>query len=367
MEIFALKPKLCFGAEPLSALDGLSGKRVMVVTDAFLKKSGLLDRVTAHLGGCTVQVFDRVEPDPSLQLVAQGVKELKEFLPDVVIGFGGGSPMDCAKAMCWFGSPQKGSPSAPSRYAPGPELWCIPTTAGTGSEVTSFAVLTDTEKGVKYPVVDDALLPVAAILDAGFLEGVPPAVTADTGMDVLTHAAEGYVAKNATPFTDALAEKAFSLAYHSLPAAHRGDMGAKADMLYASCLAGIAFNAAGLGVCHSMAHALGGKYHVPHGRLNAMLLPHVVNFNSAEERAAEKYARLAKLCSLAANPRALASALTRLRVSLGMPAAIPVPAKDRKTDQATLSAAALADICLPGNPRVVTARDLENMIKEIAG
>ena len=354
MESFALKPVLCFGGDALSALSELAGKRVLVVTDAFLVRSGLLDRVTAHLPSCTVQVFDRVEPDPSLQLVAQGVKVLNEFRPDAVAAFGGGSPMDCAKAMCWFAQPH-------------PPLWCIPTTAGTGSEVTSFAVLTDTEKGVKYPVVDDALLPVKSILDPGFLDGVPPAVTADTGMDVLTHAAEAAVAAKASPFTDALAEKAFSLAYANLPAAYAGDREAKANMLYASCLAGIAFNAAGLGVCHSMAHSLGGKFHIPHGRLNAMLLPHVIGFNSADPRAAERYGRLAKLCGIASNPRALASALTRLRVSLKMPAALPVPAQEVRAALPELAAAAMRDVCLPGNPRPVTVQDLEGMMRELAG
>lgn len=345
METFALRPALIFGADPLAALAELSGKRVLVVTDAFLARSGLLDRVAARLGGCTLRVFDGVEPDPSLQLVAQGVKILQEFQPDVVVAFGGGSPMDCAKGMCWFAQPH-------------PPLWCIPTTAGTGSEVTAFAVLTDTEKGVKYPVVDQVLLPTQAILDPGFLDGVPPQVTADTGMDVLTHGVEAYAAKGANPFTDALAEKAVALAYAALPGAFRGDKGAKGQMLYASCLAGMAFNAAGLGVCHAMAHSLGGRFHVPHGRLNAMLLPQVVAFNGQDPKTAEKYARLARCCGLAASPRALSAAMVRLRGLLGLPAVLQVPKAALEAALPALSAAALADVCLPGNPRAVTAQDL---------
>lgn len=353
METFWIKPKLYFGPEPMDALDRLAGKRVLIVTDAFLASSGLLDRVKNRLTGA-VEIFDQVEPDPSLRLVAQGVRMLRDFGPDAVVAFGGGSPMDCAKGMCWFSG----------RHPP---LWCIPTTAGTGSEVTSFAVLTDTDQDVKYPLVEEDLLPEAAILDASLLEGVPPHVTADTGMDVLTHAAEAVAAKGASPFSDALAEKAFALAYRRLPEAHAGSREAKQDMLLASCMAGMAFNAAGLGVCHSMAHALGGRFHVPHGRLNALLLPGVIQFNAAEQAAAEKYARLAKLCGLAANPRALSSAVTRLRSGLKIPLKLPVPAQEFRAALPGLTAAALQDVCLPGNPRPVTAGEIEAMLREIGG
>ncbi len=366
MEKFALRPTIYFGENALAALEALAGKRVLVVTDDFLAhKSGLMDRVLAHLPGGTVEQFTQVKPDPSLALVAQGVQVLRAFKPDALVAFGGGSPMDCAKAMRHFGTARDG-PHLP--------LWCVPTTAGTGSEVTSFAVLTDTDKAVKYPMVNDALLPDAAILDASLLAGVPPAVTADTGMDVLTHAAEAYVANKATAFTDAMAERAFAMAYRSLPAAHRGDMEAKKQMILASCLAGIAFNAAGLGINHSLAHTLGGQYHVPHGRLNAILMPAVIRFNASDSQgggavpAAERYGRLAKLCSLPPNARSLASALARLRQSLGMPDKLTACGIERATilaDLAQLAATALADVCTPGNPIPVSAADLSAIIKEV--
>ena len=164
MERFQLKPTIFFGSDALAALEGLAGRRVMVITDSFLAQSGLLERVRARLRDCTVEVFDQVVPDPPLELVAQGARALAEFRPQAVVAFGGGSPMDCAKAMLEFG--KKLGTGADIRFV------AVPTTAGTGSEVTSFAVLTDTDQGVKYPLVEEDLLPEAAILDASLLEGV---------------------------------------------------------------------------------------------------------------------------------------------------------------------------------------------------
>ena len=326
MEQFQLKPTIFFGSDALAALEGLAGRRVMVITDSFLAQSGLLERVRARLRDCTVEVFDQVVPDPPLELVAQGARALAEFRPQAVVAFGGGSPMDCAKAMLEFG--KKLGAGADIRFV------AVPTTAGTGSEVTSFAVLTDRAKGVKYPLVDDALLPDEAILDPSLLAGVPPAVTADTGMDVLTHAAEAYVARGATPYTDALAEKAFTLAWQNLRPAWEtaGESGAKGNMLLASNLAGIAFNA-------------------------------------ADGTAAEKYGRLARLCGLAANPRSLAAGLNRLRAQLKLPerlSACGVEGKELTAALDGLAEAAQADLCAPSNPRPAAAEDLKSLLRELA-
>ena len=357
MERFTVKPVISFGSGALAALEELSGQRILLVTDEFLsRRSGLMDGVKGHLKGCEIRVFDAVKPDPSVDLVARGVRELEEFRPDALVAFGGGSPMDCAKAMRHFSS----VPTLP--------FWCVPTTAGTGSEVTSFAVLTDSAKGVKYPLVDDALLPDRAVLDPALLASVPPAVTADTGMDVLTHAAEAYVAKGATPFTDALAEKAFSTAFRALPAACRGDLAAREEMLLSSCMAGMAFNAAGLGLSHGLAHALGGRFHVSHGRLNAVVLPAVMAFNASSGPTAGKYARLAWLCGLAKSPRALISALHRLRMGLGLPerlTACGVEEGALREGLEEVAAAALSDRCTPSNPRSAGAEELKAMLKEL--
>ncbi len=349
METFTLKPKLYFGPDALGALRELNGRRVLIVTDGFLASSGLLDKIQVHLTGSSVTVFDQVTPDPTAELVAQGVQMLRECQPDVIIAFGGGSPMDCAKAVRWC----SGS---------GAHLWAIPTTAGTGSEMTSFAVITDTEKGVKHPLIDDTLLPEVAILDASLLAGVPASVTADTGMDVISHAAEAYVATKATPFTDALAEKAFVLAYQNLQGAYRaqGASPEKEAMMYASCLAGIAFNAAGLGICHSLAHALGGRIHMPHGRLNALLLPRVISFNAQQSEPARRYANLARLCGLAGSARSLSAALNRMLTTLKMPKTLEVP------DVNAVAQAALNDRCTQTNPRMPSVMELESILRELA-
>ena len=344
MQTFSIKPNLYFGSDALGALRALAGQRVLVVTDSFLASSGLLERVRVHLDGSTVTVFDQVTPDPSVELVARGVQLLREVRPEVLIAFGGGSPMDCAKAIRW----------SAGECIP---LWAIPTTAGTGSEMTAYAVLTDTGKGLKYPLVDESLLPEYAVLDPSLLEGVPPVVTADTGMDVLTHAAEAYVSLQTTPFTDALAEKAFVLAYENLSEAYRGDSERRSAILYASCMAGMAFNSAGLGICHSLAHALGGRLHLPHGRLNAVLLPHVIRFNAAQPEAARRYAKLARLCGLAPSARALAGAVSRMLTVLKMPTTLTMDGP------AEIAAAALADPCTTTNPHAPTQAELEKLLR----
>ena len=363
MERFELKTAVAFGENALAALEALPGQRVMVVTDGFLAGSGLLDKVLARLEGRQVEVFDQVVPDPPLDLVARGARALADFRPEAVVAFGGGSALDCAKAMAQFGR-KLGAPEDLS-------LCAVPTTAGTGSEVTSFAVLTDPARGVKYPLVDDGLLPRLAVLEPAFLEGVPPAVTADTGMDVLAHAAEAYVAKGASPYSDALAEKAFTLAWGSLPAAFaaKGASPAKGDMLLASNLAGLAFNAAGLGLCHGLAHALGGRFHVPHGRLNALLLPAVISFNAADERSGKKYGRLAGLCALTPTARSLSFALERLRGRLEQPRRLSgcgvEPAALRSALDA-VAADALADFCTASNPRPAGPEDVKVLLRGLA-
>ncbi len=347
MEELRLRTRLVWGPDALSVLGELKGLRVLVVADGFLAQNGLLDAVTAALSGAETAVFDGVKGEPTLEMVAQGVTALQTLDAQAVVAFGGGSAMDCAKGLVWYG--EKRIP-----------LWCIPTTAGTGSEVTAFSVLTDAARGLKHPLVDDALVPDVAILDGKFLAGVPQSVTADTGMDVLTHAAEAYVSVKANPFTDALAERAFATAYAKLSAAFAGDMAAKSEMLFASALAGIAFNAAGLGACHALAHSLGAKVHAPHGRVNAILLPWVIEANAQHPPTAKKYAQLAKLCGLSPNYRALSGALRRLGRRLGIPEGLSGP-----VDLGQVAADALRDPCIAVNAKPFTARELETILRGV--
>ena len=355
MERFQIRPEIRFGEGALSALEALAGQRVLVVTDHFLATSGLLERVRAHLTG-EVRVFDQVTPDPALELVAQGVEIFRAFRPEAVVAFGGGSPLDCGKAIVRFACEQ--GEARPPFYA-------IPTTAGTGSEVTSFAVLT--HGGTKIPLVEDSMLPDVAVLDSSFLAGVPAKVTADTGMDVLTHALEAWVAAGANAFTDALAARAFAMAWANLPDAAAGSGEARANMLIASCMAGLAFNGAGLGVCHALAHALGGRFHVAHGRLNGVLLPSVVAFNGEDREVGRKYAQLAQLCGLSGTVRALVSGLTRMRMRLELPVSLSAAGIGRDEVISALPElieAALADVCRPGNPRPVGKEELERLLRE---
>lgn len=349
MKQLRLSTRLIWGSDALDALEEWRGRRVLLVADGFLAKSGLVKTVLKKMPAEAVEVFDKVAGEPTLPMVAQGVARLRAFHGDGVVAFGGGSAMDCAKAMVKFS--EKKLP-----------LWCLPTTAGTGSEVTSFAVISDPKTGLKYPLVEETLLPNTAILDGQFLVNVPQTVTADTGLDVLTHVIEAYVSVSANTFTDALDEKGFCLATRFLPEAYSGCPKAKNHMLLASSLAGMAFNSAGLGICHALAHALGGRLHMPHGRVNALLLPTVIEANAQVPTAARKYGQLAKLWGLAPTARSLAGAVRRLNRRLGLPEKL-----SGSVDAAQIAADALQDRCAADNPRTFTEVELEALLREVLG
>lgn len=259
MQQFHLKTDIKFGPGALDFLGEIRGEKVFIVTDPFMVESKMIDQITSHLGGGSFLVFSEIVPDPPVEVVTRGMAALLEYQPQVVLAFGGGSAIDSAKAILFFS--QKSGKMGPARFI------AVPTTSGTGSEATAFAVITDKDKGTKYPLVSDDMVPDIAILDASLVKTLPSSVVADTGMDVITHAIEAYVSTCATDFSDAFAEKAVAMAFSYLPSSfqNREDGEAKEKMHTASCLAGISFQLASLGLNHAIAHNVGARLHIPHG------------------------------------------------------------------------------------------------------
>ena len=368
MSEFLLKPRICFGQDALSVLNEISARSVLLVTDQAMVKFGLAERVTALLRqrGIAWQVWDDVVADPDIATVVRGMKLMDNHYPDLVIALGGGSVIDAAKAVI-FSLAQ----TRPLADRPRPCFVAIPTTSGTGSEV----VKANAEKLV---LVDASLLPDIAILDPALVASVPPAITADTGMDVLCHALEAYVSRAASDFSDALAEKVVQQVFRYLPTCWRsGDnLQAREKMHNASCMAGMAFTNASLGITHSLAHALGGVFRVPHGRANALLMAHVVAWNAdyhglCDTDAARKYARLAHLLDLpAATTRqgvtSLLVAIQALKDEMSMPAGIRdtgVLADEFDQRLAEMIGQALRDSCTPTNPRAPDAHALTELYR----
>lgn len=359
---FSLQTQIQMGGQDVPSLVAVY-RRVYIVTDRFLHENGKTAYITTHLDACgsEYRIFDRVKPDPDIDTLIEGIIEILDYKPDVLIALGGGSPIDAGKAMRFFAEKA-------GRTAPLP-LIAIPTTSGTGSEVSRFAVITDPVHKLKYPLVDDSLMPQLAILDAELVMSVPPPITADTGMDVLSHALEAYVSTRANDFSDAAAEKAFELVHEFLLQAfsHPEDRHARQRMHHASCLAGVAFSNAGLGLTHSMAHALGGSFKLPHGRANAILLPYVMSFNSGcvdgLTPTAKRFAQLSRTVGLeAGNTRQSALNLIHLarqyQKRMGLPTSIRlagISAGDFDAALPQLVEGALEDRCTETNPRPVDA------------
>ena len=358
MDEFECRTRIISGYGTVRHLAELGAKRLFLVTDPYFARNGVADRVAAAAKAEQVAVFSQVRPDPSVELAAEGTAQLRSFGADMIVALGGGSAMDCAKAMAYFA---KGDT----------KLVAIPTTSGSGSEVTDFAILT--HQRVKHPLIDRRLQPDLAILDGDLLTQLPPGLVADGGFDVLAHALEAFVAKGAGAITDALAQEAFRSAYWMLPASFAGRTEVRLKVHQAATMAGMAFSQAGLGLCHAMSHSLGGLFHVPHGRLNAILLPAVVGFNA--HVAGEKYAKIARAAGIGGSADTLAvrnlrNGLVRLRRDLKLPETLVqagISPRDVWAATDNIVEATLADPCCATNPMRVEDFVVRRILEEVTG
>ena len=395
MARFTLPRDLYHGKGALEALKTFEGKRAMVcVGGGSMKRFGFLDRAVDYLkeAGMEVQLFEGIESDPSVETVMRGAKAMEEFQPDWIVAMGGGSPIDAAKAM-WikyeypditfeemckvFGMPKLRKKA---------HFCAISSTSGTATEVTAFAVITDYEKGIKYPLADFEITPDVAIVDPDLAETMPQKLVAHTGMDAMTHAIEAYVSTANCDFTDPLALYAIRMIQADLVDSYNGDMAKRDSMHNAQCLAGMAFSNALLGIVHSMAHKTGAAFadygaHLIHGAANAMYLPKVIAFNAKDETAAKRYAVIADEIKLGGETteekiKLLIAYLRGMNDKLNIPQCIKNYGKDSyPTEQGfvpedvflerlhDIAVNAIADACTGSNPRQPSVEEMEKLLK----
>lgn len=376
---FFSSPQIVFGEDALDYLEELEGQRAFIVTDPVLHELGFAARIQARLAqaGLEVQVFHQVEPEPSVQTVRQGAAQMLDFQPDWIVGLGGGSCLDAAKAM-WalYERPDLEPEELSPVYTLGlakAKLIAIPTTSGTGSEATWITVLTDTEQRRKLGLGNRELLPTIAIVDPALSAQLPPALTATTGLDVLTHAVEGYVANFRNDFTDGLCLKACELVFTYLPRAvsqGAADPEAREHMANAATIAGLAFGNSFVGLAHALGHSLGGYFKIPHGRAVALFLPYVIEFTA--NGGVERFGDLARHLRLhdgeepQAATRALVAAIRALEREVGQPttiAELDISTEDFQAALPTITANAMIDNAVLAAPRLAEMENLEALYR----
>ncbi len=371
MKTFYIKTKVFVGGDSTGYLKSLNNKKIWIICDGFLENSGGLDYVKGYINNTNrIEISTNVVPDPPLSSIAKGIAEMKNIKPEVIIALGGGSAIDTAKGIIYF---------AEKTGMAKTELFiAIPTTSGTGSEVTSVTVITDTENKVKYPIKDESIAPDIAILDPAFTLSVPHSITANTGIDVLTHALEAYVAQNATLCSDGMAEKAIHLIVEYLPkCCQELDNAYFREVLHnASTMAGMAFDIAGLGLNHAIAHQIGSIFHIPHGLANGMLIPEIIEFNSNNSlNACTKYSRLSRIIGIVNNlspdyqaVNSLKKSFSQLLRQLKMPRTLRefgISKEEIMQNMDQIADQALTDICLTTNPAKVKHEDIIQIVKNI--
>ncbi|NLM62320.1 MAG: iron-containing alcohol dehydrogenase, partial [Clostridiales bacterium] len=406
MQWFKIPPKIYFEKGSIQYLEQMPNiTRAFIVTDPTMVKLGYVDKALYYLRKrkvyCHSEIYSEVEPDPSVETIMRGVQMMNQFQPDVIIALGGGSAIDAAKGMwLFYENPETSFDGLRLRFMDirkrafqfpnlgrKAQFVAIPTTSGSGSEVTSFSVITDKEHGnIKYPLADYELTPDVAIIDPQFVRTMPKSITADTGLDVLTHAIEAYVSVLASDYTNALAMKAIELIFKYLPRSYDdpADEVAREKVHNASTIAGMAFTNAFLGINHSLAHKLGGEFHIPHGRANAVLLPHVIRYNSqiptkftifpkyGKFVADYRYAQISRQLNLGGTTQeeqveALITAVKDLMKHLNMPMSIRECGVDEQTFLAKvpeLAQRAFEDQCTQSNPRYPLISELEEIYKK---
>lgn len=385
MARFTLPRDLYHGKGSIDELKNLTGRKaIVVVGGGSMKRFGFLDRVVNNLkeAGMEVQLFEGVEPDPSVETVMKGAKAMAEFQPDWIVAIGGGSPIDAAKAMWAFYEYPDTTFEALCIPFNFPTLrtkakFCaIPSTSGTATEVTAFSVITDYAKGIKYPLADFNITPDVAIVDPDLAETMPAKLTAFTGMDAMTHAIEAYVSTLNSDYTDPLALHAIKMIHTFLIPSYNGDMDARDRMHNAQCLAGMAFSNALLGIVHSMAHKTGAAYsggHIVHGCANAMYLPKVIRFNAKEQEAAKRYADIARFIGLEGGSTeelvdALIAEIRKMNAALNIPTCIKeyeggiIDEAEFNEKLKSVAELAVGDACTGSNPRAITPSQMEQLL-----
>ena len=403
MQWFKIPEKIYFEAGSISYLEKMPDiSRAFIVTDEAMIKFGYVDKILYHLRKrekyVHSEIFGDVEPDPSFDTIKRGVEAMNNFKPDVIIALGGGSSIDAAKGMWLFyehpdadieGLKLKFMDIRKRTYkfpklGTKAKMVAIPSTSGTGSEVTSFAVISDKVKNMKYPLADYELTPDVAIIDPDLVMTLPARITADTGMDVLTHALEAYVSNMASDYTDGLAEKAVELVFKYLEVAYKEGSNkiAREKMHNASTIAGMAFTNAFLGINHSLAHKLGAEFHIPHGRANAIILPYVIKYNSSKPTkfvsfpkyeyfiADEKYANLSRKMGWKAftNEEGVESLIWNVKElmnKLEMPKSLKeagIPEEEFMAKVDMLAERAFEDQCTTANPRLPLIEELKQIL-----